>query len=266
MNEICHLLNQYPLEKHYKDCEKYLNCSINWDTVSENIRKERTIYIDVSDVISLFPHLELDENYKLLCYLSSEYHGIWGRIAAIKNGDTREPLYDEEAKLGTLILGGDFKLPKSASPPMEAIYHDGTSEGYFEAVLCTLFLQAIPYRYYEQEHWNIIMTEPPSDLTEKWHTVVDITDWTPRIVGNKIIAFVRDIENGCGSSDGCDHIYLTQFSFERYLGHYHVFKENKTHSMYKNQINDDRRYNDKRHCCVCSGNPVLIAKEKSRLE
>ena len=78
-------LNYYPFEERYLLCEQFIQSCIDWDGRFKEINLSGVSYFDVSDVISLFPHLELDENYKLICYLSREYHGVWGRIAAIKN-------------------------------------------------------------------------------------------------------------------------------------------------------------------------------------
>ena len=81
-------LSQYPLESHYKICRQYIRQSIDWTEVSNIIREKGTICIDVSNTISLFPHLELDADYCLVCYMTSEYHGIWGRVAAIKKDES----------------------------------------------------------------------------------------------------------------------------------------------------------------------------------
>ena len=264
MNEDLIYLDCYPLEECHILCEQYLR-RIDWDASCEEIKKSGVSYFDVSDVIRLFPHLELDENYKLICYLGREYHGIYGRITAIANGADIEPVLDEETeRMSKLFHGKSFKLPEGSAPPMEAIYNDGTDDGYFEAVLCSLFIQAIPYTHFQYRNRNIIMDNPPPDLKDNWESIVAIDDWMPRRVNNSIIAFKRIIEDGIGSSDGRDRVYLTQFSFQRNLGFYHAFKPEKGHSMYRGQIDDDKRYNDNRHCCVFTESSVLVAREFSR--
>ena len=105
------------------------------------------------------------------------------------------------------------------------------------------------------------MDSAPPEFSERWNILVDIEDWTPRRVNNSIIALKRDIEDGFGSSDGKDRIYLTQFNFERNLSFYHAFKSNNHNSMYRNQINDDKRYNKNRHCCVFTKSSVFVAEE-----
>ena len=252
------LLNQYSLDNHYSICNRYLNSPI-WELHSLEAVRRGVTYFDVSDVILLFPHLELDQNYSLICYLISGFHDIWGRIAAIKHGDERKPIFEKKSNL---YLDQRYKLPLTAVPPMEAVYHDGTAEGCFEAVLCSLFLSAFPYAHSEQNHWNIIMNEPPSNIEDDWNIIVDIPCWSPHCIDNKIIAFKRKIENGCGSSNGKDRIYLTQFNFQENLGLYHIFTKRNRDSMYKNQIDDDKRYNKTRCCCVFSESSVLVAEEK----
>lgn len=92
-NDFCHYLDGYPLEEHYAICRRFLCDGMDWSSISENIRKNGVITFDISNVLSCFPHLELDENYKLICYLTREYHGIWGRIAAVKDGGFFRPCY-----------------------------------------------------------------------------------------------------------------------------------------------------------------------------
>lgn len=144
MDTTCYFFTQHPLQHHYHVCRQYLN-HINWDQKAEEISQKGAAWFDVSDILNLFPHLELDENYQLICYLASEYHGIWGRIAAVHRDNSKTPTIDSENLWAKLCHGIDFDLPEEAAPPMEAIYHDGTPEGYFEALLCELFLFALPY-------------------------------------------------------------------------------------------------------------------------
>lgn len=257
MKEKQAFLEHYSSDAHYAICERYLECGIAWSECFAEIECNGVAYFDVSNVLQLYPHLELDENYRLICYLGREYHGIWGRIAAIRNDDDTKPVINPRKTL----VGKEFELPEGTTPPMEAIYHDETDEGLLEAVLCSLFLQEIPYVYYENPSRARLMSVPPRDFAKKWNTFVDIENWIPRRVGDSIIAFKRESENGLGSSDGKDRIYLTQFDFERNLGFYHAFKAKNSYSMYKNQINDDKRYNEKRRCCVFVESSVLVARE-----
>jgi len=264
MNDFWYFLDHYPLEKHYADCKEYMYREIDWSAKSKEIREKRVTYFDVSDVISLFPHLELDENYELICYLSSEYHGIWGRVAAIESGAAKTPVINPEVKW----YFQSFELPESAARPMEAIYNDGTPEGYFEAILCSIFLYAIPYAHYEQESWDRILSAPPADIDKNWNTYITIPDWRPHAVieerPDTILAFRQELENGFGGSSGRERIYLTEYSFFEKLIYYHAFSNRNGHSMYRGRIDNDKRYTGKRHCCVFSESSLLIAKEKPK--
>lgn len=264
MDTTCYFFTQHPLQHHYHVCRQYLN-HINWDQKAEEISQKGAAWFDVSDILNLFPHLELDENYQLICYLASEYHGIWGRIAAVHRDNSKTPTIDSENLWAKLCHGIDFDLPEEAAPPMEAIYHDGTPEGYFEALLCELFLFALPYTRYERENWDIIETTPPHEFQTKWDSYLEFPDWRPRLItnfyGSTLLVFRRKIENGLGSSSGRDRIYLSQREFKRRLCLYHTFSANHS-SMYHGQIDDDTRYTDRRHCCVSSESSILIAEEK----
>lgn len=265
-NDFCHYLDGYPLEEHYAICRRFLCDGMDWSSISENICQNGVITFDISNVLSCFPHLELDENYKLICYLTREYHGIWGRIAAVKDGDSAAPVIDpKDAWLSKLFHGQHFKLPETAAPPMEAVYNDGSHEGYFEALLCDLFLRAIPYTQFERNNWDIIMTQPPADLEQNWDTRLILPDWRPRAIGGEdtdtILLCRRVIENGLGSSNGRDRIYLTQYNFLDSLKMYHALGEKNKHSMCRGQIDDDKRYNENRKCCVSSSSTILIAEE-----
>lgn len=269
MREFCCYLDRYPLRNHYDFCRNYLFSQIDWDSKSAEIAENGVIWFDITGVIGLFPHLELDENYDLICYLSSEYHGLWGRVAALHRGALRTPVIDSELEwLSRLFHGKQFKLPEAAVFPMEAIYNDATPEGYFEALLCERFLSALPYARYEQELWDVIMTQPPSSLDDRWDSYVSIQDWRPRAIGderrvNTLLVFQRKIENGIGGSSGRDRIYLTQYSFQSRLGPYHSLSAVNRRAEYRAQIDDDTRYSQTRRCCVSAASSILIAEEKS---
>ena len=265
MDTSCYYLDHYPLEHHYDICQQYLK-NIDWDKKASEISEQGVVWFDVSDTLNLFSHLELDENYALICYLASEYHGIWGRVAAVHRDDSKMPTIDSENLWAKLCHGTDFKLPEKATPPMEAIYNDGTPEGYFEALLCDLFLAVLPYTQYEQEHWDVIITDPPADFQFAWDSNIEIADWQPRMItdaygGNTLLVFRRKIENGIGSSSGKDSIYLSQYEFQRHLSWYHAFRK-KNYRMYHGQIDDDTRYTDQCCCCVSAESSILIAHEK----
>ena len=207
MNINIRYLNDYPLEENYAACKNFLK-TINWQQIYKEIDKNNVAYYDVSQVISLFPHLTLDKEYKLICCLQSEYHGVFGRVVAIKN--------EEEIKAFNVSKRNfldDLELPKTSVFPMEKIYNDNSAEGYFEAVLCKLFLDAIPYVRFIYPQWDIIETSAPTEYFDKWNVYVDTQTWHPVFIDNKIICVRHVFENGFSASDGIDRLYLTEYTF-----------------------------------------------------
>lgn len=258
-------LSQYPLDEHYEVCRKYMSC-LDWDKISEDIAQKGTIGVDVSDVISLFPRLELDPDYRLICYMTSEYHGIFGRVAAIKRSDDWHPKCDKGADFKPHNFGNQLALPECAFPPMEAIFNDGSGEGYFEAVLLSLFLQALPYTHFEQDHWSLIIKTTPDNYEENWDHMVALTNWSPMCSNSTITALSRKVENGIGASDGKDRIYLIQFNFCRSVNDYLLRTVLKTRRPVEtNHITDSNRYSETRKCCVFTSSSVLVAVEKSNI-
>lgn len=261
-------LDHYPLKNLYKICEHYLYNNIDWSHITSKIRKDGMIWFDISDALSLFSHLTLDENYTLVCYLSSEYHGIWGRVAAIRGDISQKPSVKVQGPWTGLFYGVQFELPEEAAAPMEAIFNDGTAEGYFEALLCGQFLSALPYTYHEQNHWDRIVTAPPFHFYSAWDSYIDIEDWRPRIVSDSsdettLFVFRRKIEHGFGGSSGQDCIYLSQYNFQRRLLWWYRALGRNTSSMYHGHILDDARYTADRRCCVSTTSSILIAREKA---
>lgn len=263
MRLIGYDLSQYPLKDHYRVCRQYMNRSMDWNKITDSIREKGTIGVDVSDAISFFSHLELDSEYRLVCYMTSEYHGIWGRVAAIKKDESWEKKRDESKPVIHPLFGNELDIPEYAAPPMEAIYNDGTAEGYFEAVLLAVFLQALPYTCFEQDHWSLITNTIPNNFEENWDCQVALADWTPRYTKNTITALSRKVENGIGASDGKDRIYLTQFNFCRSVNDHILRTVLKTQRPTDtNHITDGNRYGETRKCCVFTQSSVLVAVQK----
>jgi hypothetical protein len=255
-------LSGYPLEEHYKACGQYMYHSMDWGSIRDSIREKGTVGIDVSDTVSFFPHLELDSEYRLICYMTSEYHGIFGEVAAVKKGDDWHPKCDTDKKFRPWDLN-KLNLPECTVPAMEAIFNDGSGEGYFEAVLCALFLHALPYARFEQEHWSIIMSATPDGYEEGWYYQVELADWNPRYVNHAITVLLRKVENGIGASDGKDRIYLTQFYFYRSVNDYLIATMLRTKQpITSNHITDSNRYSDTRRCCAFTKSSVLVAQER----
>lgn len=266
---IAKYIDDYLLEAHYASCEEFLFGEFDWDLISKRIRAEGVIYFDISNVLSLFPHLELDGDYKLICYLAREYHGIWGRIAAIKNGDSYEPVIKPEDEwLSKLFHGQHFELPECAVPPMDAIYNDGTPHGYFEALLAEEFIGAIPYTRFEQEHWDRCIFRYPNSFPSGWNIYENIPDLRPHITITRhgyvtVSVCWHHFENGFGASNGCDRIRLAQHEFSKNLGWRRLTASmSNKHTTYKAHIEDDSRYREGRHCCVSSERAITIAVQK----
>ena len=215
-------------------------------------------YTDISDVIALFTHLELDENYQIYCYIGTAYHGTYGTVAAIKKGCLIAAEGIRKGHWGSL----DCILPESAFPVMEAIYHDGTKAGYMEAVLFSLFVHAIPYTRHEQEHWDRIADKPPQDLEENWNTWYSFGDWSPRYKDQECILFQRKFENGIGASDGKDRIYATQYLFKKRTPSPWAFI--KVKEKPDKHIEDNERYTGSRRPCVFTTQSILVAEMKER--
>ena len=57
MSLIGYNLNKYPLENHYRISRQYIHQSVDWAEILNVIGKRGATSIDVSNTISLFPHL-----------------------------------------------------------------------------------------------------------------------------------------------------------------------------------------------------------------
>lgn len=261
MSHIGYDLSQYPLNEHYSICRQYMFHSMDWEEIADSIRVNRTIGVDVSDTISLFSHLDLDPEYQLICYMTAEYHGIFGQVAAVKKGDDWNPKRDADKEPHQFF--NKLHMPECTLPPMEAIFNDGSAEGYFEAVLCALFLHALPYARFEQKHWPIIISATPGDFDEKWDYQIALSDWKPRYSERSIIVLRREVENGIGSSSGKDRIYLSRFSFHRNVNESlfaSVLRTQRPASP--NHITSSNRYSETKRCCVFTQTSILVAEEK----
>lgn len=257
-------LDSYPIESCNDACFQYMN-SFDWKGIREAAMRNGPFHFDVSDTLRLFPHLELDERYALYCYVSPEYHGLWGRVAAVKRDTSPDPIHVKPDPLWEY----SFELPDTALPPMEVIYNDGSPFGYFEALLAGELLSALPYVCHEQQHWDNCIFFPPALYEAEWERYLDLPDWRPRLVqdscgGVSLYICWRHFENGLGVSDGRDLIYLTEHSFYSGLKFYHFLELKNPRSMYKSQLNEDSRYGEAKHCCVASSQRILLAREKAR--
>ena len=257
-------LKQYPLIELTEACSNYMR-NLDWNQISKDARSNFVSCFDVSSSMRLFPHLQLDENYDLFCYITYEYHGLWGRVAAIKKSEDHKAIIKQERGL---LHGPEFELPDGSVPPMEAIYNDGTPYGYFEAIIAQEFFSGLPYVCFERKNWDHCIATHPKNYKKHWRIFVNFPDFMPHLDFSddgyvSITACWREFENGFGSSDGKDSIYLRSHSFHNNLKFY-LFQESRKNSfgMHKSHIDDDKRYTDARHCCVFNTTSIEIAKQK----
>ena len=262
MKEKIFSLEGYDLDNFYRRSHQYLRETIDWDAISKNVGENGIEAFPVAGSLELFSHLTLDERYELYCYVAREYHGLWGRVAAVPKGDQQ----DLVVKPG--IFGyTELTLPDSAVPPMEALYHDGTPEVYFESVLCTQLFRAVPYVGFERQNHDNIWTAPPGDLSEQWNVHIHLPDWTPKVFWEDghctMIACKFEYENGIGSSNGRSRIKLSEYSFWSKLSFLHGIEPMKRvgKDIYPSRIEDDGRYGEGRCCCVAKEVSILVAEE-----
>ena len=255
-------LSKYPLGEHYGVCRQYMN-RLDWDKISDDIRENGTVGIDISDVISFFSHLELDSEYRLICYMTSEYHGIFGQVAAIKKSDDWQPKCEIGPDFKPRGSGNQHALPECAFPPLEAIYNDGTGEGYFEAVLFSQFLRKLPRAIQLHDHWTYISNVLPDDYEDAWEYQVALADYSPRYTQHTITALNRVYENGMSGSDGKDRIYLSQFNFSTSVNDHLLMTVLRTkRPIDTKHITEGNRYSETRRCCVFTESSILVAKQK----
>lgn len=251
-------LDQYPVGEITTCCAKYMY-SLDWNAIEIDVQENLISYFDISDSIDMFSHLQLDEEYDLYCYITREYHGLWGRVAAVKKGTQIEPTNVNKGCFS--LWGSSFELPESSAPPMEAIYNDGAPEGYFEAIIAEEFFRGLPYACFERKNWDNCITEHPKDYGQNWCVNVEIPDWRPRLCFNDrdgfyMYSFWRKFENGCGSSDGKDEIYLRKHWFLSKC------RKKRESGIYKSHIENNDRFSFSKRCCENNLKEILIAKQK----
>lgn len=255
-------LSQYPLDEHYRCCRKYIN-NMGWEEISDATREKGTIGVDVSNAISLFPHLELDSEYRLICYMSSGYHGVSGSVVAICNVDDCVLRYENNKELNPDTLLNKTHIPECALPPMEAIFNDGSAEGYFEAVLFSLFINALPNTYHIHNGGKHVINTLPDGYEDAWEYQVTLVDYSPRYLDDTITVLTRRVENGLSGSDGKDRIYLSQFGFCKNVKEYLLWEALRTKRPIETKhITESNRYSEARKCCVFTESYVLVAREK----
>ena len=259
MSKKIYYLDQYPFDETAEKCKNYIH-SFDWREISDDIKEKKVIYFDVSDCIGIFEHLQLDDNYQLLCYVSREYHGMLGETAALEKGQ------NIKAKYKGLGIGFNVKLPQTAADPMEVVYHDGTPEGYLEAVLFSEFMYLIPNSHFQHHRKAPVITSLPKDTLDMWDIFVDVSDVRPKIFiegdNASLYIFRRKHAGIFAPTDSRDEIILSQYNFDKYGFTCHFnnykkisFKEHPSNSLRKN-------YCDTKRCCLFADVEMKIAKQK----
>ena len=256
---ITYYFTDYPFEETSKKCNDYIS-SMDWDKISDVVHNEEFICLDVSDCVKVFPHLKLDKDYRLMSYISREYHGLHGLIAAIKKEESTQGKIGDDA-LSKMF--GTVDLPETAVDPMEVIFNDGTAEGFLEAVLFSDFLCDIPNRKCSRDK---ILFEYPDDINSRWDVHIYVTDIRPKAVFEddnvQIYLYYRQYARVFLPIDYRDDINLSVYSFDRYAFGYWMNKHRRNNSRYKTSVNLKEKYSAKRHNCLFKGSILQIAKEK----
>ena len=255
----------YPLAERHADTLKYMN-NLDWDRIRKCIHKDIVAHFDISNAVDIFPHLKLDSNYSLFCYVSNEYHGLWGRVAAVRNCcDVRPRIIREDG-----LFGPQFDFPRYSFEPMEAIYNDGTPEGYLEALVLAGLLSSVPFTHHKQDHRDQFIDTSPPDFHLNWNIYEKIPTWTPLLIEDdeKVVVFIcrRHFENGIGASNGLDSISIHKCTFYPTLARLHKFDTKLFHEPVPRElrawIRTDSRYSPTHRCSACKDVGVLIAQEK----
>lgn len=255
----------YPLAERHAATLKYMN-GLDWSGIRSHIEKGVVAFFDISNAMNIFPHLTLDSNYSLICYVSSEYHGLWGKVAAVRNCcDVRPRIICKDG-----LFGPVFDFPRYSFDPMEAVFNDGTPEGYLEALILAGLLASIPFTHHEQDFRDQLIDTPPPDLQSKWDIYENLPTWTPLFIEDdeKAVVFIcrRHFENGIGASSGIDSISIHKCTFYPTLARLHkfdtkLFREPMPLEL-RAWIRTDSRYSSTRRCCAFKDVSVLVAREK----
>ena len=230
----------------------------------QRLEKYRVGWMCLDSIIDLFPHLTLAEDHHLFLYISQEYHGLYGYIAAIPKNMPPEPL-----------LTADFHryeyreivLPDTAAPPIQALYADGTPESYLETLYLRNILSKLP-RPFDKYHTHCLYNAP-KELHTKWTVYADIADWRPRLTYSNddsapmLVSVWVDERPIFGAAAGVSgSIKLCQHSFLSNPGLHYVLKNrNGQLKPYKTFIDPRNRYKDGHYCCDAYLRSIMIAQE-----
>ena len=252
----------YPLLSIYAQCNQYFE-QIDWKTVSNILKAGEIAQFEISDAVSIFPRLTLDSSYELWCYLTGDrYIGRWGKVAAVYIGE------DNKGHGSPGLTGTVLHLPTSAAPLMEAIYHDGSPEGYLEAILCTDLLHHI----LSSDQYEEFIEQPPTSYLENWNISRLLASWGMWYYPSKsesgqstIIAVRQRIESNYRRffDESTDRIFACKYQFIRSLDRMHsIDRKDLERQGYKTLLPGTGRYDEQRRCCLFLESRFELAHER----
>ena len=176
-------LSRFPFDR-IKEAAAAYSCSGKPRSALED---ERIICYNISDSLEIFPHLHLDNAFRLLLYVSMGNDGAFCTICALQMGNDPDPM--NITPVGTPIR---WTHPAQGVNPLEVVYRDGTPESFMEGVMFRDFLQNMTESVGLGTRVNEILTSAPPEF-RKFKSGFDISvkDWTPRIVWNTVSLWRR---------------------------------------------------------------------------
>ncbi|MBC8585110.1 hypothetical protein [Youxingia wuxianensis] len=253
-------LDQYPIAETYRaisDVENPLldKLEFAFNEISHSENPEWPIELCLNSLILPYKHLSLDKEYDIFCYVAKEYHGSLGTVAAIKRGDIHN------AKCKNKYFLPIIELPQNAIDPMEAIFCDGTPEGYLEVVLFAKLIFGFPMSFNIYSDQTSILFSRPDSLIDEWDLLIDVNDWVPKVKDSLLYLYMYEYEHGMEASNGRSRISLRCYSFTDALWLRHAITEK---SRYPSQLLDKNRYQNGKHCCAFNITSIDIAEQQDR--
>ena len=227
-------------------------------------------WAEVSDVLTLFPHLALDERYALVCYVYHHYHGVNGKVVAVPKTSSFIP--DVKSPGGfNGFWGPIYSVSEDAVPPMEVIYTDGTPEGYFESIMAANTIPNMMLNDFKCTRSHSFIAESPADFPVNWKVYISLTDWRPRIVYNhtqgSCTLYIVDNQDTIFDEDSLDpkvsyQLFLRSYTFRKTLDLETTIRSNKRIiPVSENHITDNSRYTEYRRCAIPQEQSILLASK-----
>lgn len=240
--------------------------------IQEHKNGASVTYTVVSDILTLFPHLTLDEKYEMICYSYRHYHGINGQVVAVPKTVSFIPDIQSPGGFNG-FWGPNYSIPESAIPPMEAIYTDSTYEGYFEAIMAENTLPNMMLNGMQCTRSHNFITKPPESFPQDWKVFVELLDWHPCIIHNhtkdtwslSIVCKEATILNEDTIKPLIsEKLSLRQYTFKKNLDLDDALIEKKRFSpVSKNHLLDNSRYTEYRRCSIPKEQFILLASKTS---